>query len=174
MMRLRAMLLALGLLLFVVAVNASAEESRIQRGLWRLAGQSLNAHPVATAPRLYVDSLNEMFDDQNARLAGLNNRVPNAVLALELFGAALALGLLAFYLSLLGKGLAPIVAAAFVVSALSISAASRRPTSPVGVGTAALLISVTASGRCPASLRSAGVTDAAISDGRARSQVAKR
>ena len=50
------------------------------------------------------------------RLSGLNNRVPDAVLWLELLGAALALGLLALYLSVLGKGLVPIVAAAILVS----------------------------------------------------------
>ena len=73
----------------------SAQEGRVQRGLWRLAGQSLNAHPIDSAPRLYVESLNEMIDQQGVRLAGLNNRVPNEVLALQLFSAALGIGLLA-------------------------------------------------------------------------------
>jgi hypothetical protein len=41
------------------------------------------AAPVASAPRLYVDSLNETFDDQSARLSALSNRVPGAVLGLE-------------------------------------------------------------------------------------------
>ena len=71
-----------------------------------------------SAPRLYVESLNAMIDQQGVRLAGLNNRVPNAVLALELFGAAVALALLGMYLAVLGRGLVPIVAAAVVVSLL--------------------------------------------------------
>ena len=58
----------------------TAAQGGLQRQLWRLAGQSMNAHPVDSAPRLYLDSLNEMFDDQSAGLAGLNNRVPNEVL----------------------------------------------------------------------------------------------
>jgi hypothetical protein len=59
-----------------------------------------------------------MIDQQSVRLAGLNNRVPNAVLWLELLGAAVALGLLGLYLSVLGRGLVPILAAAVVVSLL--------------------------------------------------------
>jgi hypothetical protein len=96
----------------------SAQEGRVQRALWRLAGQSLNAHPTDSAPRLYVESLNEMIDQQGVRLAGLNNRVPNEVIALQLFGAALGIGLLALYLGMLGKGLVTVTAAAIAVSIL--------------------------------------------------------
>ena len=101
------------------AIRATAaEQGEVQRALWRLAGESLDARPRDSAPRLYVDSLNEMIDQQTVRLSGLNNRVPDPVLWLELLGAALALGLLALYLSVLGKGLFPIIGAAVVVSFL--------------------------------------------------------
>ena len=101
------------------AIRATAvQQGQLQRALWRLAGETLNARPRDTAPRLYVDSLNDMIDQQTVRLSGLNNRVPNPVLWLELLGAALALGLLGLYLSVLGKGLIPIVAAAVIVSFL--------------------------------------------------------
>jgi hypothetical protein len=63
--------------------RTATDQGRIQRDLWRLAGEALNRRPVASAPRLYVDSLNEMIDQQTVRLAGLNNRVPDAVLWLE-------------------------------------------------------------------------------------------
>ena len=96
----------------------SARQGEVQRALWRLAGETLNARPRDSAPRLYVDSLNEMIDQQTVRLSGLNNRVPDAVLWLELLGAALALGLLALYLSVIGKGLFPILGAAVIVSFL--------------------------------------------------------
>src|SRR5215213_11873613 len=82
------------------ARRAAADGQEIQRDLWGLAGQALAAAPSATAPRLYVESLNEMIDMQTVRLAALNNRVPGAVLALEVFGAAAALALLAVYLSI--------------------------------------------------------------------------
>jgi len=101
------------------AIRATAaQQGQLQRRLWRLAGQSLNARPRDSAPRLYVDSLNDMIDQQTVRLSGLNNRVPAAVLWLELLGAAVALGLLALYLSMLGKGPIPIVVAAVIVSFL--------------------------------------------------------
>ena len=59
-------------------------------------------------------------DDRPAdvRLSGLNNRVPNAVLWVELLAAALALGILALYLSMLGKGYVTVGAAAILVSIL--------------------------------------------------------
>lgn len=96
----------------------SAQQGQVQRALWRLAGQALDGRPRDSAPRLYVDSLNEMIDQQTTRIAGLNNRVPDAVLWLELLGAAVALGLLALYLSMLGRGLVPVAVAAVLVSSL--------------------------------------------------------
>jgi hypothetical protein len=95
-----------------------AASSVLQRRLWRLAGQAVTRAPVASAPRLYVDSLNEMFDAQTARAAGLANRVPNAVLALEVAAAAVALGLLAVYLSMLGRGVIVVLLASVLVTAL--------------------------------------------------------
>ena len=97
---------------------AIADENRLQRELWGLAGQALAGSPNATAPRLYVDSLNQMIDMQTVRVAVLNNRVPGAVLAVEVVGAAVALGLLAFYLALLGRGVSTVVLAAALLTAL--------------------------------------------------------
>ena len=98
--------------------TTAAQQGQLQRRLWRLAGESLNARPRDSAPRLYLESLNDMIDHQTVRLSGLNNRVPDPVLWLELLGAAVALGLLALYLSVLGKGLVAIVVAAAIVSFL--------------------------------------------------------
>jgi hypothetical protein len=98
--------------------RTTAAEDVLQRRLWRLAGEATDASPVATAPRLYVDSLNQTIDSQAARLASLNNRVPGAVLALEVFGAAAALGLLALHISILGRGLVAMLAAAALVTLL--------------------------------------------------------
>lgn len=98
--------------------EAIAAHDDLQRQLWSLAGRSLRDAPVATAPRLYVDSLNEVFDQESARVAALNNRVPGAVLALEVVAAALALGLLALYLSVLGRGPVTVVLAALLVTML--------------------------------------------------------
>lgn len=109
--------------------RTAAAQGVLHRRLWRLAGESLSAAPTASAPRLYVDSLNAMIDQQTVRLAGLNNRVPTAVLWLQLLGAALALGLLTLYLSLLGRGLVAIgFAAALVTLLLLVTFDLDRPT----------------------------------------------
>jgi hypothetical protein len=100
------------------ARRAQADGEVLQRELWRLAGQALDEAPTASAPRLYVETLNEMIDQQTVRVAALNNRVPGAVLALEVIGAAVALGLLAFYLALVGRGVVTVVLAAALVSGL--------------------------------------------------------
>ena len=97
---------------------AVADGQQLQRELWSLAGQALETAPIASAPRLYVESLNQMIDMQTVRVGGLNNRVPSAVLAVELVGAALALGLLGVYLSILGRGVFPVVVAAGLVTML--------------------------------------------------------
>ncbi len=98
--------------------RATAAEGVLQRRLWRLAGQALAAQPVASGTRLYVDSLNNTIDQQSVRLSSLNNRVPGAVLGLELIGAAVALGLLALHISILGRGLVPMLAAAGLITLL--------------------------------------------------------
>jgi hypothetical protein len=95
-----------------------ASERAIQRQLWGLAGQAMAAAPVANAPRLYVESLNIMIDQLTVRIYALGNRVPTAVLALELFGAAVALGLLGLYLSVLGRGWLPMLLAVALVTML--------------------------------------------------------
>jgi hypothetical protein len=108
---------------------AVADEARIQRRLWALAGQALDRAPVASAPRLYVETLNEMIDDETVRVAALSNRVPTAVLVLELLGSALALGLLAAYLVIVGRGLVgAFLAAGLVAFLLLVTADLDRPT----------------------------------------------
>jgi len=98
--------------------RTTAAEGLLQRRLWRLGGRSMAAASIASAPRLYVDSLNDTFDDQEARLSALNNRVPGAVLAVEVIASAVALGLLAIHIAILGRGFAPVLLAAALVSVL--------------------------------------------------------
>lgn len=98
--------------------RTTAAQEVLQRRLWGLAGEAISAAPLASAPRLYVDNLNSTFDAQAARLASLNNRVPGEVLVLEVFGAAVALGLLALHISLLGRGLGAMLAATLLVTLL--------------------------------------------------------
>jgi hypothetical protein len=90
----------------------------LHRKLWTLAGQAVQKHPTASAPRLYEDSLNAMIDQQTVRAAGLNNRVPTEVLLLELIGAAGALFLVGLHVGLLGRSLTPLLLAAGLVTFL--------------------------------------------------------
>ena len=70
-----------------------------------------------------------MIDAQATRIAGLNNRVPGAVLFLEVFGAALALGLLATYLAIVGRGVVAVsLAAVLVTGLLFVTCDLDRPT----------------------------------------------
>ena len=89
--------------------------AEIQRRLWASAGDAVRADPTGTAPRLYVETLNAMIDTHTNRVTSLRNRVPNTVLLLQVLGSAIALGVLALYLALLGRGVITSVAAALVV-----------------------------------------------------------
>jgi hypothetical protein len=95
-----------------------ARQDVLQRRLWGLAGDALRGAPQDSAPRLYVETLNEMIDEQAVRVAALNNRIPNAVLALEVLGAAFAFGLLALYTALHGRGATTVVLAGALVTVL--------------------------------------------------------
>jgi hypothetical protein len=111
------------------ARQAIADGQKLQRELWSLAGQALAEEPVASAPRLYVETLNEMIDMQTVRVAALNNRVPGAVLAVEVIFGAAALGLLAFYLAVLGRGVLPaLLASALICLLLFVTFDLDRPT----------------------------------------------
>lgn len=106
-----------------------ADQEGIHRQLWALGGQALEEAPNASAPRLYIETLNEMIDAQTTRVAALNNQVPSAILYLEILGASFALALLATYLTLIGRGLAGILAAAVLVGfLLLVTADLDRPT----------------------------------------------
>jgi hypothetical protein len=100
------------------ASRTVARGSALQRQLWSLAAQAVQQQPVATAPRLYEDSLNAMIDEQTVRVAGLSNRVPTEVLLLEIIGAAIALGILGLHVGVLGRGMVAVLLAAAMVSAL--------------------------------------------------------
>lgn len=100
------------------ATQTIAAGSALQRQLWSLAGQAVQKQIVATAPRLYEDSLNAMIDEQTVRVAGLSNRVQTEVALLEIIGAAIALGLLGLHVGVLGRGMVAVLLAAAMVSLL--------------------------------------------------------
>jgi hypothetical protein len=100
----------------------------LQRELWAAAGDAVNRDSVGTAPRLYIETLNEMINTHTERVSSLRNRVPSTVMLLQVAGSAVALGVLALYLALLGRGLiTSLAAASLVIVILLISFDLDRP-----------------------------------------------
>jgi len=100
----------------------------LQRALWHAAGEAVAADPTGTAPRLYIETLNNMIDSHTSRITSLRNRVPDTVVLLQVVGSSVAIGVLAMYLALLGRGLiTSVVAAVVVVLILFISLDLDRP-----------------------------------------------
>jgi hypothetical protein len=97
---------------------ASNESVEIQNSLWALAGDALNQAPEASAPRLYVETLNEMIDAHTTRLAALNNRIPPPVLWLQILASALALGVLGMFLAAHERGVLMALLAAGLVAVM--------------------------------------------------------
>jgi hypothetical protein len=129
---------------------AVADAERLQRTLWGLAGEALDDAPTESAPRLYVETLNEMIDEETVRISALHNRVPSAVLLIEVVGAAVGLGLLALYLAILSRGVVTVVlAAAFVSVLLLITFDLDRPTRGVVTVPDTPLVSLRASMELP-------------------------
>lgn len=105
----------------VVPESAASERviaagTALQRPLWRNAAAAVEAQPLATAPRLYEESLNDLVDQQTVRVAGLSDRVPTEVLVLEIIGAAVALFLLGLHVGVLGRGTAAVILAAAMIT----------------------------------------------------------
>ena len=112
---------------FSASVTAS---SALKRSLWKLAGQSLMAAPQDNAPRLYVDSLNAMFDSGTSREAAFLDRIPDSVIYLQIGGAAVSLGVLGLYLATLGRrvltaGLAALMVSLILLVALDLDRPQR-------------------------------------------------
>src|SRR3954454_14680729 len=97
---------------------ASKTSVDIQNRLWGLAGEELNKAPTASAPRLYVESLNEMIDAHTTRVAALDNRIPSPVLWLQILASALALGVLGMFLASHERGVFMALLAAGLVAVM--------------------------------------------------------
>lgn len=82
-----------GRVLAPAEMNATiARSNEIQEALW-LQAKLVMAKDNAMVPTgLYIQALNETFDDQEKRLTALRNRVPNIVLLALYFIAVVAIG----------------------------------------------------------------------------------
>jgi len=95
--------------------RARRRSDALANRLWARAGEALNGDPTGSATRLYVETLNEMIDMDTTRQAALSNRIPALVMWLQIFGSAVALGVLGFYLALSGRSLTAVLVATIVV-----------------------------------------------------------
>ena len=102
------------------AVERRAGQRRRERAIARRASgcsgssggspaRRSTARPTDSAPRLYVDSLNEMIDMQTVRVAALNNRVPGPCWCSRSSGGVAPRPARA-YLAILGRGVVTVAA----------------------------------------------------------------
>lgn len=84
--------------------DAVAKSREIQQSLWTRAGAAVAAQPIDTAPRLYLESLNQVIDADTARVSALGNRIPTSVLLLHIAAGGLAMGALGLFMGLHGRG----------------------------------------------------------------------
>jgi hypothetical protein len=97
---------------------ASDRSVALQNQLWARAARAMTEAPTASAPRLYVESLNEMIDAHTTRVAALDNRIPAPVLWLQLLASALALGILGTFLASHDRGIFMSLIAAGLVTVM--------------------------------------------------------
>jgi hypothetical protein len=76
--------------------QASREASDLQAKLWNIAVRASSEEPGSHAIALFVQTLNDLIDDSEKRVAALNNHVPDAVVALLLCIAGFAAALVGF------------------------------------------------------------------------------
>ena len=107
-----------------VAPGSDEQKQLITQGaqlhdqLWAIMGKTVAADPTGTPPRLYMETLNEMIDQQTVRVAGLNNRVPTEVLLLQVAGSVMAMFLLGLHVGVLGRSRTPLLVTAGLVTML--------------------------------------------------------
>ena len=96
--------------------NAAVSKSReLQRSLWSNAGSAIADLPIDSAPRLYVESLNQVIDADSTRVSALGNRIPSSVLLLYIAAGGVAMAALGLFMGLHAKGTRAVFAASVVV-----------------------------------------------------------
>lgn len=126
--------------------TAKSEKERLQNELWALAGDAVAERPQDSAPKLYIETLNDTIDRHTDRVTSLGNRVPPPVMWLELLCSAAALAAMSLYLTMLGRKLAPsFLTAAVLGIILLVSFDLDRPSRGVITVPSAPLVDVRAS-----------------------------
>jgi hypothetical protein len=79
--------------------SAIDRSNALQEKLWQQAMAAAVTNPAVVPTGLFIQTLNEMIDDQETRLTALRNHVPDIVIV-ALFGVAAAAGAFAGYASM--------------------------------------------------------------------------
>jgi uncharacterized membrane protein len=103
----------------VIIAAAIARSNEIQAALWQQAKAAMGKDNAMVPTGLYIQALNETFDNQEKRLTAFRTHVPNTVL-LALYGIAiLAIGFAAYASGLeRRRWRLPIYVMAFIVAAV--------------------------------------------------------
>lgn len=86
--------------------------------LWAVARDVIAADPNGSAPRLFVETLNETIDAHASRVASLDYHVPETAVIIELFGSSVALGALSCFVTMRRRRAGSTWVAAIVVIAI--------------------------------------------------------
>ncbi len=79
--------------------SAIDRSNALQEKLWQQAMAAAVTNPAVVPTGLFIQTLNEMIDDQETRLTALRNHVPDIVIV-ALFGVAATAGAFAGYASM--------------------------------------------------------------------------
>lgn len=108
--------------------EAAARLGDMHVELWKLAARAVDARPEASAPRLYVETLNQKIDAHASRVASLDYHVPETAVIVELFGSSIALGALSCYVAMRRRRAGSTwVAAAVVIAIVFVTLDLDRP-----------------------------------------------
>ena len=104
-----------------------------------------------------IDLAGRRVQFASVQVSALHNRVPSAVLVIEVVGAAVALGLLALYLAIIARGVISVVlASAFVSVLLLITFDLDRPVRDLVTVPDTPLVNLRASMELPSAARAPG------------------
>jgi hypothetical protein len=98
--------------------RAFRASQRLHDRLWTHAVEAVRADPRPVPTGLFVQTLNEMIDDQTRRVAAMRNRVPSGIYSVLLAVAVGALGLTGYGCGLAGRRNLPATTTAAVLITL--------------------------------------------------------
>lgn len=82
--------------------RAQGSAAELQKKLWALTVTLAQEQPRSVPVGLFIETLNDLIDDSEKRMAALDNRVPGVVIVLLFAVAGVAMSLIAYHCGLAG------------------------------------------------------------------------